>query len=101
MAEWMLDEPDPLQRELEPDREDEAIREARWSAFVAWLKGDRPKSLSEFAATLWHLEQLLRRQTDPFYIAVHLQQPILDFVEREGWPAVFSALSRAMKESGL
>jgi hypothetical protein len=99
----------PLSMTLGEQLADPEAHAQRVDAFVVWLQGCAPpglrpfKTLSEWSSIVWYVEQIMRGNRDPSYYGSSLTyEQIAAFVESEGWPALFSALSRAMREkSGL
>ena len=89
MIHWHDDTDDPHADELD--------REQRWTAFVEWCKGDRPKSDSDWSTLLYHVYQNMRSQASWHYPQIN--QVILDFHETEGWDGVLGALARAYREA--
>ncbi len=87
---------DPIERDEQMVmlREDEAIREQRWIDMADWLKSGRTPTL------LRTIADLMEDRRDLYHIPVVVQQPLLDFVETEGWSGVLSCLARVMREVG-
>jgi hypothetical protein len=93
------DAPDDADRYDEDPRlilAEEDERAARWARFVAWCRGDRPKSDPEYATLLWHIERNMRGDADWYYTAIN--DEILAFQEWEGWDGVLNAVARAIRE---
>lgn len=79
----------------DPQREDEAIREARWAEFRAFVRQARVPVL------LRHVADLMDGQRDPYYHAMRVTEVLESFQDTEGWNGVLSAIAQAMqKESG-
>lgn len=74
------------------ERLDEAIREARWDAFVAHLKTTRP------ACVLRHLADLMDGKDDWNYQRAYAE--LRAFHETEGYAGILAAMSRAIREQG-
>jgi hypothetical protein len=78
-------------------------RETRWTDFVAWLRAEslRPEYLRlPWVNIATCAVDAFRNSADPWGDGqgATYQQPYLDFAETEGWPEVFIALARAMRE---
>jgi hypothetical protein len=90
---WKTTEPSDIDDAPDPQREDDAIRERRWTRF-----GD---VLREFLTSEWLTEiaHAYRKRHDPDAfgpgrLAWHIQQ----FAETEGWDGVLNAIARALRE---
>ena len=85
---------DPMEQDEQMvlDREDEAIREQRWTDFSDWVKSARSSIL------LRSIADLMDGQRDPYHIPSCVQAPILNFQETEGWSGVLSCVARVVKE---
>lgn len=89
------DPPDIADRCELPEAAEDA-RAARWTAFVEWCKGDRPKSPSEWSTMLFHIQNNMQGRGDWYHTAINAV--ILDFAQEFGWSSVMVALGRAMRE---
>lgn len=67
---------------------DEVEREIRWDEFVTWVRQGR------VSVILKHVADLMDERFEYRYGAV--QSVIMNFADAEGWPAVLSAIARAM-----
>lgn len=74
-------------------------REQRWGDFVGVLL-QYAEMYGRHGKFRWApvLEQIA--QAHDGYYNSHLHRDTRDFADDEGWPAVYAALSRAVKESG-
>lgn len=87
-----LSEPDDRDLAPDPQREDERIREQRWTAFVTFMREQARAGVHLTGLTFggWVLDVGTRRE--------ELRGAVDDFAESEGWPATLRALARAMEE---
>ena len=73
-------------------RDEEREREQRHAEFVAWLKKER------FCDRGWGVIAHIAAES-LYSVGLHPdQQPYRDFIASDGVPALFAALSRAMRE---
>jgi hypothetical protein len=96
-----------LKASQDPDRQDEGIDEARWAEFQRALQRRAPTAehWSELAAKVTRVH---RGEFGVFWIGDDdikrrdnvLSKTVLTFADEYGWPAVYTALGRAMRESG-
>ena len=90
-------EPDDLDLAPDPQREDERLREERWGSFVREVRGmasDHGWTVVFTELSCAYHSRFNPESYGPGRLSWHMQE----FSDAEGWPAVLSALSRAMAE---
>lgn len=86
----LFSEPSTRDDEPDPQREDEEVRQERWTEFQGWLA---PRLRSEgFADFLRYVASVQE------FGGEHGGGQISDFAEDFGWPGVLTAIAQAMKD---
>lgn len=83
------------------DRQDDDFREQRWAQFVAWLQARRTLArtwspvLDDATRAYWQMHRISGGDIDEL---TDFQRPFAEFADEHGWPSMFAAIARAMRE---
>lgn len=92
----LFSEPSTRYDDPDPQREDEAIREQRWTVFVETMRHEL-SGRETFAMLLHDVGVAWVHASDCYELSCN-QREMLNFAETEGWPGVLNAIARAMKD---